>query len=302
MTILIIAVILLFLICIGLAMRLHILRKNMKEIKNELVRTREMDYNRQITVDLVDKTLSEMTVELNRNLDYQKNLKRAAESSERILRQSVSDIAHDLRTPLTVINGNLQMLKREENLSGKSREYLAASTAKCDEMKRMADDFFELSLLESDSKPVKTAIINITNLLMQFIADNEAVVRENRLQPQIEFPERTVFAMGDEQLIMRMLGNLLNNVIKYARDSFRVALELSENECGIVFENSVQDSAQINTEKLFERTYMADKSRNAKGAGLGLYIVKLLAQKQGGRVAAFFENDKLNIAVYLKLK
>ncbi len=283
-------------------MRLHILRKNMKEIKNELVRTREMDYNRQITVDLVDKTLSEMTVELNRNLDYQKNLKRAAESSERILRQSVSDIAHDLRTPLTVINGNLQMLKREENLSGKSREYLAASTAKCDEMKRMADDFFELSLLESDSKPVKTAIINITNLLMQFIADNEAVVRENRLQPQIEFPERTVFAMGDEQLIMRMLGNLLNNVIKYARDSFRVALELSENECGIVFENSVQDSAQINTEKLFERTYMADKSRNAKGAGLGLYIVKLLAQKQGGRVAAFFENDKLNIAVYLKLK
>lgn len=300
MTILVIAVILLTFICIRLISHIYVLRKNMKAIKNELIHTRDMDYNRQITVDLVDNSLSEMVVELNNNLDYQKKLKEATEVSEQVLKQSVSDIAHDLRTPLAVISGNLQMIKREENLSQRSREYLAVSTEKCGEMKRMADDFFELSLLESDSTPVRLSTVNMTNLLMQFLADNEAVIRSNRLTPEIEFPQKSVFVLGDEQLLVRMLGNLLNNVLKYAKGSFHISLELSETECGVVFENSVEAGTEIDTERLFERTYRADKARNGKGAGLGLYIVKLLAKKQGGRVTAVFENCKLKIAVYLK--
>ena len=199
MAILITACIVLFLLCVWLVIYIIRLKAGMKDIKNELILTRNMEYNRQLTVDLLDDNLSEMTAEMNRNLDYQKKLKEESVKAERTLKQSVSDIAHDLRTPLTVIKGNLQMIGLEEGISGKSKAYLAASSEKCSEMKRMADDFFELSLLESDSSPVKLSKVNITNLLMQFLADSEAVIRGKELVPDVVFPERTVFALADEK-------------------------------------------------------------------------------------------------------
>ncbi len=300
MTILIIAVIVLLIICISLVLRLISIRRSMREIKNELILTRDEGYNRQLTVELSDSVLEEMTTEMNRNLDYQKKLKEESGKAERILKQSVSDIAHDLRTPLTVIKGNLQMIALEDGLSEKSRGYLAASSEKCSEMKRMADDFFELSLLESDSSPVKLSKVNITNLLMQFLADSEAVIRGKELVPDVVFPERTVFALADEDLVRRMLGNLLNNVLKYAVEGFCITLSVSENECGIVFSNAVKKGTEIDAEKLFERTYRADKARSGNGAGLGLYIVKLLAQKQNGRVTAECKDNELFVSVYLK--
>ncbi len=272
----------------------------MKEIKKELILTRDKSYNRQLTIDLADDSLSEMTAEMNRNLDYQKKLKEETQAAELTLKQSVSDIAHDLRTPLTVINGNLQMLKREESLSEKGMSYLRVSQEKCAEMKRIADDFFELSVLESDSAQVKLSRVNITNLLMQFLADNEAVIRGSNLSPEVIFSEKTVTALADEQLLTRILGNLLNNVLKYASDSFRLTLSASEKECGICFSNALKAGQTIDAERLFDRTYRADKARGGSGAGLGLYIVKLLAEKQNARVTAECENGRLAISVYFK--
>lgn len=300
MTLLIIVCILLAFLCVRLALHIFRLRRSMKEIKSELILTRDKGYNRQITVDLSDDSLSELAAEINRNLDYQKKLKEETEVAERTLKQSVSDIAHDLRTPLTVINGNLQMIKREEKLSEKSVDYLRISEAKCREMKRMADDFFELSVLESDNAPVKLSRVNITNLLMQFLADNEAVICGNNLTPEIIFPDRTVFALADEQLLIRMLGNLLNNVVKYAENSFRLTLSASEKECEIAFANTVKAGTSIDAEKLFDRTYRADKARSGNGAGLGLYIVKLLAEKQNARVTAACESGGLTVGIYFK--
>ncbi len=299
MPILIIACIMLLLLCIRLIIYISRLRHSMNDIKNELMLTRDADYNRQLTVDLLDNTLSEMTAELNRNLDYQKKLKERSEAAELSLKQSVSDIAHDLRTPLTVISGNLQMLSQEAAFSPAAMEYIRASREKCAAMKMMADDFFELSVLESDSSAVQTEKVNITNELMQFIADNEAVIRSNELVPDIVFPEKSVFAMADRVLLSRMLGNLLNNVVKYADGSFGIQLVEESGGASVVFSNLIDDR-QIDAERIFERTYRADKARSGSGAGLGLYIVKLLAEKQGGQVFSYKENNVLYIGVRLK--
>ena len=142
MPILIIACVILLLLCVRLMIYIARLRRSMNDIKNELVLTRDADYNRQLTVDLLDNSLSEMTAELNRNLDYQKKLKEKSEAAELSLKQSVSDIAHDLRTPLTVISGNLQMLSQEASFSPVAMEYIRVSCEKCAAMRIMADDFF----------------------------------------------------------------------------------------------------------------------------------------------------------------
>lgn len=291
----------LFVLCIRLIIHIFALKREMRRVKEELPLTKQMSYNRQLTISILDKDLSEMAAEMNRNLDYQKQLKYETERGERNLKQSVSDIAHDLRTPLTVIKGNLQMLEREEQLSPRGIDYLRVCMEKSDAMKAMADDFFELSVLESDrSEPAMTRV-NVTNSLMQFIADNEAVIRTNNLTPDIVFPEKSVFITADEAMLMRILGNLLNNVIKYAHGSFGIELR-SDEKCTITFSNAVDPSRQFDTEHLFDRTYRGDKARQGGGAGLGLYIVKLLAEKQGAEVKAARKNNELCISVIFSIQ
>lgn len=286
--------------CVALTVQLLTLKSEMRKLKKELKLTRDRGYNRQLTVTLIDKDFSELVTEMNKNLDYQKQMKVHSERAERSLKQSVSDIAHDLRTPLTVIKGNLQMLEQEEKLSERGMEYLRICSEKTRAMKQMTDEFFELSVLESDITDVTLSKVNITNILMQFIADNEAVIRSCRLTPNVIFPEKTVFAQADEQFLMRMFSNLLNNIIKYAEDEFTIALETAENKCIITFSNPVNND-NIDTDHLFDRTYRADRSRHGTSAGLGLYIVKLLAEKQSAKVSAAVESNVLKISIALNI-
>lgn len=292
----------LFLVCVASLIYIILLKRQMRNIKSELKSTRDMSYNRQITISLIDKDLEKMCSEINRNLDYQKQLKLTAEMSQQKLKQSVSDIAHDLRTPLTIIKGNLQMLSESDTLSEKDRTYLKTCEDKSEILKNMVDDFFEMSVLESDNTPAQLKEVDLTRLIMQFIVDNEAVIRNKGLVPDIRLPEKSVVIPADEQMLNRMLGNLLGNVLKYADESFTLAVEIMEREgsflCDISFSNKISDDADIDVGHMFDRTYRGNRARTGQGAGLGLYIVWLLAQKQGARVYA--EKAGQNLCVHME--
>lgn len=308
----IISIILLLIVMI-LAGRLYVLKRELRNIKTGLIDTRNEDNNQQISVTLVDQDLVDMSVELNHNLDYQKQLKLEAEQAKQQMKQSISDIAHDLRTPITVVKGNLQMLANDPTLSAQSKEYLTISLNKTETLKGMVDEFFDLAVLESDTAPMELDKVDLTRVLVEFMVENEAVIREKELMPELRLPEKSVYAMANEQLLMRMLSNLLNNVVKYARDSFVVSLEektvekikenAKENDSGkedfenviITISNRVDPTKPFDVERLFDRTYRGEKARTGQGAGLGLYIVKLLAQKQNVKVEANITDGWLNI-------
>ena len=158
----------------------------------------------------------------------------------------------------------------------------------------MSDEFFELSVLESDSTPIKLKKLNLTNLIMKFFAENESLIRLSDLTPEIDLPAETVFVMADEQMVMRMLLNLLGNIIKYSKNHF--TFKLSANG-SLRISNPVDMDIIPETDKLFERTYRGDSARSGNGAGLGLYIVKLLAQKQNAQVSAEISNGELAVTV-----
>lgn len=325
----------LLIICISLLIYLGRMKRELRNIKEELKATREKSYNRQVSVDLFDRDLSDVTVQINKNLDYQKQLKLETEKAEKSIRQSVSDIAHDLRTPLTVIKGNLQMLCMEEELSPKGYRYLDMCVQKTDEMREMADDFFQLSVLESDLEEVELKRVDMTEQLLQFLAAQEAVIRTKGLEPEVVFPQKSIFVLADEKLLSRIFGNLLNNVLRHAKEgAFQIRLEETDTsesgsglttnvgrvdvagvrgghaekvevavakECIVTFVNEVDSSETLDVGALFERTYRGSRARSGGGAGLGLYIVKLLAQKQKGHVSAGIKENKLAISVHFTL-
>lgn len=286
----------LLIVVIVLVTRVIILKREIKSIGNQLKETREKSYNKQVQIALIDNDLSEMTLQVNKNLDYQKQLKLNQEKIEKQMKQSISDIAHDLRTPLTVIKGNLQMICKDQGISDQNLEYIKICEEKADTLKEMVDGFFELSVLESDQNEVPIHKVNATNILMQFVIDHEALIREKNLVPEISFPEKTINILGDEAFINRMLSNLLNNILKYGKNGFRVELvEKPDELVSIKFSNRVESDNHIDTERMFDRTYRADRARHENGAGLGLYIVKLLAEKQNASVNAYIENNNLVI-------
>ena len=291
----------LIVVCIVLVLYIVIMKMQMKNVRKELARNLDPSYDKQLSVALIDRSLNSLAAEINNSLDHQRKLKRDAVRAENNLRLSVSDIAHDLRTPMTVIKGNLQLLEQEE-LSPRGREYLSTCREKADALKEMADAFFELSVIESDSSPALIQKVDLTKTLMQFFADSEAAIRVNGLEPELVFPKKTVIIRADEQMLNRMLGNVLNNILKYAKDSFRMEIVPDEENCILRFSNPVRHGQMPDTTLMFERSYRADSSRNGSSAGLGLFIVRLLAEKQGAEVRAYTNGDVLTIELTFQMK
>lgn len=291
----------LLVICIVLLIRLVIIRHEIRLLKETLNHNLDPEYNRQITITLLDRGLNSLAAEINRSLDYQRRLKRDAVRAENDLKQSVSDIAHDLRTPMTVIKGNLQLLTQEEQLSPGGKEHLAICCEKADVLKDMADAFFELSVLESDDAAAEIRTVNLTKVLMQFLADSEAAIRLHGLEPEIVLPEKTVSIRADEQMLLRMLGNVLNNILKYAKDTFRLEAKQEGACCTVSFSNTVPAEQMPDPERMFQRSYRADASRSGGGAGLGLFIVRLLAEKQNAQVSASAEGNVLTLQMQFPL-
>ncbi len=295
-----ICIIVLALLAVILLVRLIVIKMNIRTVRDELKKTKDDDYNRQMRVTLMDRDVESLTAEFNRNLEYQKELKMEAEKSRRQLEQSISDIAHDLRTPLTVVKGNLQMLEKEE-LSDKGREYLSISRKKAETLKGMVDEFFELSVLESDSKPAELCKLDIISFLSEFIVENETLIREKGLTPELEFPEKSVYIKANRDVLTRVFSNLFSNILKYAEGSFRISVSEADDGCHIVIGNHVKDPSAIDIDHIFDRTYRADKARSDGSAGLGLYIAKLLVEKQKGSITAELRDSELEFnMVFLK--
>lgn len=290
----VIAVIVLAAAALFLLWRLTSVKRGIRNVTRELVRTREPGYDRQVRVQLSDRDLEELAAEVNRTIDGQKQLKIDAEAAERRMRQSMSDIAHDIRTPLAVIKGDLQLIGGEE-LSEKSRGYLAVCLQKSEQLRQMTDDFFELAVLESDSGRVPLSKIDLTSAVMMFLTENEGRIRLAGIEPEVVFPERSVFVMADRQLLGRMLGNLLGNVLKYSCGDLTVTVG-SEGGGSVSFENEA-GGAVPDPSRIFERSYRADSARGGSGAGLGLYIVKLLAEKQGASAHAELSDGRLRVKI-----
>ncbi len=309
--------------CVLLLLHIWNMKKQMRQMSEELKNTRDKDYNRYITLQLMDKDLSDLAAEMNKNLEYQQQLKMETEKSELQLRQSISDIAHDLRTPITVIKGNLQMLKKREDLQDKEKEYLSICSEKTDTLKSMVDEFFELSYLESEDTEVLLKKTDMTEFLAHFILGHEAIILEKGLEPKIELPEKSIFAKVDDQLMTRMLENLFNNILKHATGQFGIALreinpktdaifvkgnepaapnnkteEAKAPSVQIDFSNQVSADENFDLAHLFDRTYRGNKARTGGGpGGLGLYIVKILAEKQNATATAKLQGRELHVYI-----
>lgn len=217
--------------------------------------------------------------------------------SERMKTELITNVSHDIKTPLTSIINYADLISREECDNEKISEYAAVLSRQSDRLKRLIEDLVEASKAATGNLEVSLAPCDAGLFISQAVGEYEQKLRDAGLNIITETPENAVLVMADGRRMLRVFDNLMNNICKYALSGTRVYLSLAvENKTAvIVFKNMSCDQLNISVDELMERFVRGDSSRNTEGNGLGLSIAKSLTELQDGTMELAVDGDLFKV-------
>ena len=214
--------------------------------------------------------------------------------SERMKSELITNVSHDLKTPLTSIINYIELIKKEENITPEYlKDYVNVLDSKSKRLKVLIEDLFEASKASSGNIELNMEKIDIIQLLRQSIGELEEKLSEANLDLKINVPEDKVYVRADGRRLYRVLENLLSNISKYSLPNTRVYIDITEVEgrVKLIMKNISSYELNFDPEEIMERFKRADDSRNTEGSGLGLAIARDLVKLQGGEFAIDIDGD-----------
>ena len=221
--------------------------------------------------------------------------------SERLRTELITNVSHDIKTPLTSIVNYVDLLAREEPENEKTREYVEVLQRQSARLKKLTDDLVEASKASTGNLPVSMERLELGVLLDQTAGEYGERLAEKQLDLRVSKPEEPVTVKADPRHLWRILDNLLNNVLKYAQPGTRVYLDLTREGGGaaLSFRNISAQPLNIRPEELTERFVRGDSARSTEGSGLGLAIASSLAKLQGIDMALAVDGDLFKVVLRL---
>ena len=280
----------LIIVVIALTAKVFVLKKSMNEICADFEDCLHKDTNVQIFVSSGDETVKYLARAINLQLSELRKIKRQYENGDRELKEAITNISHDLRTPLTAIWGYLDLLEKKD-LPTDAKRYIAQIRNRSEALKQLTEELFRYSVISSTPE-MSYENINVCRVLEETLISFEGAFQEANIIPDIELSSNPVWRKLDTTALTRIFSNIINNAIKYSNDDFSVVLEAN---CRIVFSNTTKKLSTVEVGKLFDRFYTVDSAR--KSTGLGLSIAKLLTERLNGTIKAEYVSDKLIITI-----
>lgn len=221
--------------------------------------------------------------------------------SERLKTELITNVSHDLRTPLTSLITYTQLLRDEALSSEQRKSYIDILDRKSRRLKVLIDDLFEASKVASGSVDLEEERVDVNQLLQQALAENDELMSESTLQFRVTTPDKPIYCIGDGQKLWRVFDNLMGNILKYSLDGTRVyiALQVVGSDAVVTFKNVSKYELGENVDELFERFKRGDTSRHTDGSGLGLAIAKSIVDLHGGRLDIEVDGDLFKVTVVL---
>ena len=266
------------------------IEKSIDEIHTEFQERLSSDTNTLIDISSSDPHLRKLASEINIQLRLLRKERHRYQQGDLELKEAITNISHDLRTPLTAINGYLDLLEREEK-SETVHCYLSQIQNRTDVLKNLTEELFRYSVVTSFQE-LKPERMDVVRALEESLLSFYAVMQEKGIQPEIELPEEPVFRELDAGAVNRIFSNIISNALKYSDGDLSVVMD--KNGC-VTFSNTAHNLNYVTVGRLFDRFYTVEASRNS--TGLGLSIAKLLIERMGGSIGAIYNNDKLQIKI-----
>lgn len=273
-----------------LLVKLYLMKKSIREIQEELEEKLATDTNTLIDISSNDRDLCRLAVSLNTQLKKLCDERHRFSQGDMEIKKAVSDISHDLRTPLTAICGYLDLLEKEET-SEKVKGYLSQVANRTEVIKQLTEELFRYSVVASVKKlALETLYLN--HVLEECIAAFYGAIMQNNITPQIAITDVLVERKLDKSALMRIFGNIISNAIKYSCGDLFIEMD---EEGKITFSNTAKDLDAVEVGRLFDRFYTLETTKNA--TGLGLSIAKMLTKEMGGEIRAEYIENTLKIVV-----
>ncbi|WP_288582697.1 MULTISPECIES: HAMP domain-containing sensor histidine kinase [Lysinibacillus] len=273
--------------------------KSFNRIKEGVEQIKNGDLHHRIEVDGKGE-FNQLAENINRITD---GLKKAVDSeikSERLKTELITNVSHDIRTPLTSIITYVDLLKLE-NDPKMIEEYVDVLDQKSKRLKLLTDDLFEAAKASSGSIPVQLERIDIVSLLTQGIGEMDEKIEASSLDFKLAHPTEKVYVKADGKLLWRSIENLFSNIFKYALPTSRVYIGVEDvgNEILVTFKNISAYELNISVDELMERFKRGDESRSSQGSGLGLSIAESLIHIQNGKFLVQVDGDLFKVMIYL---
>ncbi|MBQ1196173.1 MAG: HAMP domain-containing histidine kinase [Clostridia bacterium] len=274
-----------------LAVKIFIMQKSMNEICDCIAEHLSSDTNQLVTVSSGDRHIRRLAGRISVQLAELRRMKLRYTGGDRELKEAITNVSHDLRTPLTAICGYLELLETED-MTDNTRRYLDQIANRTEALKGLTEELFRYSVISSVSD-LNYEQVNVGRVLEDTLISFLGAFEQKNIIPNISLPDNAVFRDLDKSALSRIFGNIIGNAIKYSSGDF--AVTMSENG-EIVFSNTAPELSSVEVGRLFDRFYTVDSAR--KSTGLGLSIAKLLTERMGGSISADYKENTLSINLF----
>ena len=282
----------LLLIIFVLAAKVYFLRRSAQEIAEAFRDRLTVDTNTLIDISTRDPYMRKLAADINVQLRLLRQQRHKYLSGDRELKEAVTNISHDLRTPLTAICGYLDLLEREEKSEDIAR-YLSLIENRVEAMKQLTEELFRYSVILS-TEEMRLETVHVNGVLEESIAAFYGALTSRNIQPEIHITENRIERQLNREALGRVFSNILNNALKYSDGDLEIFLH---DDGELIFSNTASRLNEVQVGKLFDRFFTVEAARNSNG--LGLAISKTLIEQMGGNISANMVGNKLQLMIHL---
>ncbi len=246
------------------------------------------------------KELDNLNKEINELLENVQKIIAKHSSEDRLLKEAITNISHDIRTPLTSLDGYFQLLARSES-EEERQKYIAIIDERIDNLKYMLEELFTYTKLRNDTYQLHLEKIDFSRSVYDTLFSFYEEINSRGIEPQIDLCDEQIFVNGNNEAIKRILQNILKNALDHGTE--RLILSMKRNCDSVVFvcSNLIHSDDEIDLSQIFTRFYKANPARTHSSTGLGLSIAKQLAQRMNGSLSASVSENMFTIIFKMKI-
>ena len=283
-------------VIIALCLKIHLMKKSAREISREFADRLQTDTNTLIGISNNDKDMRELADSINRQLVILRHEHLQYTQGDAELKTAVTNISHDLRTPLTAICGYLDLIKNEEK-SERLSKYLDIIEDRAEAMKLLTEELFKYSVVMSESGEAVKEAVSVNNVLEDCIMGYYAALCEKGIEPSVRITEKKIVREISRADLSRVFSNLMGNALKYSDGDLNITLD---DDGVITFSNMATALDGVDVGRLFDRFFTVEAARSS--TGLGLSIARSLVERMNGLISAEYSDCVLSIQICLPEK
>ena len=293
------AVILGLLLIISVSVNL-LYRRQIKKICRQISYIRENETNMKLTSSLDSREIITLTENINELIEVYNERITEVNKKDRQLRAILSGLSHDIRTPLTSLDGYFQIMCESDDATQKER-YMTVIRQRIDALKNLLEELFTFSKLQDSDLSVNMEKQQINQIVYDSLFSYYDEFTSEGIEPNIDITDEILFVMGNNIMIQRITENIIKNSLVHSKSMVEVKLFREGDSTVFLCSNDTENPEDIDVSQVFDRFYKADKARTAASAGLGLAIAKQMTEKMNGSISASLNGDIFTITVTFKM-